>query len=126
MGLIHEKPDFGSLMFFIYMEHLYGGNSGPLYSRHFLYHVSRKEELLMKERISSISDINQTMTGIHLKKLRESSNYTVKEIAIFAGISDKSVYAWESGTSIPSLSNLIGLKSLYKLNHIDDLLVFSL
>lgn len=79
----------------------------------------------MKKNIYSVPDVDQLKTGLHLKGLRQLYNYTVKDIAIFAGISDKSVYAWENGTSLPSLSNLIGLQSLYNLNHLEELLVYA-
>jgi len=79
----------------------------------------------MKKSIFLVADVNPIKTGEHLKNLRISHHYSVEEIALFAGISNKSVYAWENGTNVPSLSNLIGLRSLYDLNRIDDLLICS-
>lgn len=79
----------------------------------------------MKKKICCVPDIDQVKTGARLKEFRESRHYSVSDIAFFADISDSAVYAWEQGKNLPNLSHLNGLKYLYNLNHLDDLLVLT-
>jgi len=58
--------------------------------------------------------INQKATGAKLKFLREKKGLTVQELAHEFGFNNlTTIYAWESGISLPKLEHLMALASLY-------------
>jgi len=77
----------------------------------------------MSKTIFNAPNVDLIQTGANLKAIRLSNQYSVSDIAEYANVSDAAVYAWESGKHLPDISNLAGLKSLYSLAHLDDLLV---
>ena len=44
------------------------------------------------------------ISGLTIKKLRESQNLTQKELAVKIGVSDKTVSKWETGRGLPDIS----------------------
>ena len=79
----------------------------------------------MRQLFCEIPDIDMKKTGAHLQALRLNHTYSVQTIASFAGVSVNAVYKWENGTNLPNISNLAGLKELYDLNYLDELLVYT-
>jgi len=63
------------------------------------------------------------MINMNLKKLRKAHRFTQEEIADKIGVSRQAVAKWESGETIPDISNCIALSELYRVT-LDDLVNF--
>lgn len=62
-------------------------------------------------------------TGNRLRKLGQSSGYSVKDIQQYLGLScPQSIYRWYKGDILPSVDNLLKLSELYQV-HMEELLV---
>lgn len=65
--------------------------------------------------------IDKRKTGIHLRKLMDERNLSVKDVQQFLGLgSVQSVYHWLNGKSMPTIDNLYALSTLFQMP-IDDL-----
>lgn len=62
-------------------------------------------------------------TGENILRLRKEAGLSVKDLQAYFGFSDpQAVYAWQRGTSLPSVDNLIALARILGVT-IDDILV---
>ena len=53
-------------------------------------------------------------TGENIRRLREQSGLSVKELQeIFGFATPQAVYKWQQGTSLPSIDNLVVLAQLF-------------
>lgn len=65
--------------------------------------------------------LDKRKTGIHLRKLMDEKNLSVKDVQQFLGLgSVQSVYHWLNGKSMPTIDNLYALSTLFQMP-IDDL-----
>ena len=65
--------------------------------------------------------IDKRKTGIHLRKLMDERDLSVKDVQQFLGLgSVQSVYHWLNGKSMPTIDNLYALSDLFQLP-IDDM-----
>ena len=55
------------------------------------------------------------------KRLREKAGLTVKQVMVAMGVSDATVYFWETGVANPAIGKLPALAKLYNCT-VDDLL----
>ena len=68
-------------------------------------------------------EVDPITIGKRIKKLRLDNGLTVQDIQFYFGFNEpSSVYRWESGRAVPSLSNLIALRDLYHLPDLDSIL----
>lgn len=54
--------------------------------------------------------------AVRLKELRKSYNYTQKELATAINASEDSIYAWENGIRMPSVSFLRELCKVFRVS----------
>ena len=67
--------------------------------------------------------INTNATGKRIRELRKQHGLKVKEVQELLGLStDQAVYKWESGSSMPTIDNLVVLSRVLQ-TKIDDILV---
>lgn len=65
--------------------------------------------------------IDKRKTGIHLRKIMDEKNLSVKDVQQFLGLgSVQSVYHWLNGKSMPTIDNLYALSELFQIP-IDDM-----
>lgn len=60
--------------------------------------------------------------AVRLRMLREKAGLTAQEVGDLAGVSYKTVYAWEASTNAPHVSAYPILAEIYKLKKVRDLL----
>ncbi len=62
----------------------------------------------------SIPIVNMTRTGENIRRLREQSGLSVKDLQeIFGFATPQAIYKWQQGTSLPSIDNLVVLAKLF-------------
>lgn len=67
--------------------------------------------------------IDQTKTGMKLKKMLETAGYSVKDIQKYLHLTcPQSIYRWFKGKILPSVDHLYALSRLLNV-HMEDLLV---
>lgn len=60
--------------------------------------------------------IDKRKTGIHLRRLMEERDLTVRDVQQYLGLgSVQSVYHWLNGISMPTVDNLYALSELFQL-----------
>ena len=66
--------------------------------------------------------IDKKKTGIHLRKIMDARELSVKDVQQYLGLgSVQSVYHWLNGISLPSIDNLYALSELFQMT-VDDML----
>lgn len=69
--------------------------------------------------------VNMELTGKRIRELRLQNGFSILETSELLNLSSiQSIYQWEKGQSLPSIERLYLLCKLFKVNHIDNLLVF--
>lgn len=66
--------------------------------------------------------INMEETGKKIKKMREMSGMTIKQVQDACGISAAAVCKWQNGQALPSIDNLVTLSVIWNVR-MDDLIV---
>lgn len=66
--------------------------------------------------------INMEETGKKIKKMREMSGMTIKQVQDACGISAAAVCKWQKGQTLPSIDNLLILSVIWNVR-MDDLIV---
>lgn len=66
--------------------------------------------------------INMEETGKKIKKMREMSGMTIKQVQDACGISAAAVCKWQNGQALPSIDNLLILSVIWNVR-MDDLIV---
>ena len=63
---------------------------------------------------SSIPVVNMIRTGENIRRLREESGLSVRDLQDFFGFATpQAIYKWQQGTSLPSIDNLVMLGRLF-------------
>ena len=62
-------------------------------------------------------------TGNNIRHLRIEKGVSVKELSQFLGLSERAIYKWQRGETLPSIDSLLAL-SLYLNALIEELLVY--
>lgn len=57
--------------------------------------------------------INMIETGENIKAMRIAANMTVADVVRATGVSERAVFKWQTGMSIPSVDNLVILANLF-------------
>ena len=66
--------------------------------------------------------IDKKKTGIHLRKIMDSKDISVKDVQQYLGLgSVQSVYHWLNGISLPTVDNMYALSELFQMP-VDDML----
>ena len=66
--------------------------------------------------------LNSEKTGELLKETRLSAGISIEEIRKITGVSRTAIYKWETGTTVPSIDNLLILSRIFD-KTIEELLV---
>ncbi len=67
--------------------------------------------------------INMVRTGENIRRLRENSDMTVKELAGILGFnSPQAIYKWQHGECLPTVDNLVILSCIFQVP-VDEILV---
>ena len=62
----------------------------------------------------SIPVVNMIRTGENIRRLREASGLSVRDLQEFFGFATpQAIYKWQQGTSLPSIDNLMMLGRLF-------------
>ena len=70
--------------------------------------------------------VNMTETGRNIITLRNRNNLTVREIQdVFGFATPQAIYKWQSGTTLPTIDNLVVLAAIFKVT-INDIIVTDL
>lgn len=64
----------------------------------------------------NVTNVNYEEIAKRLKELRESRNMTQAEIGEIAKVSNKAVWAWENGKSIPRMGSLQRIADYFKVS----------
>lgn len=67
--------------------------------------------------------IDVEATGKNLCRLRIEKGVSVIELSQFLGLSERAIYKWQRGETLPSIDNLLAL-SLYLGTPIEEILVY--
>lgn len=66
--------------------------------------------------------IDKKKTGIHLRRIMDERELSVKDVQQYLGLdSVQSVYHWLNGISLPTIDNLYALSELFQMP-VDDML----
>ena len=57
--------------------------------------------------------IDMIKTGENIKNMRIESKVTVRDIVKATGVSERAVFKWQTGETIPTVDNLIVLAKLF-------------
>ena len=57
--------------------------------------------------------VDMIKTGENIKKFRQESNMSVCDVADITGVTERSVFKWQKGISVPSIDNLIVLAAIF-------------
>ena len=60
--------------------------------------------------------MNQYVTGLVIKELREKNNITQSQLAEMLGVSDKAVSKWETGRGYPDITLLEPIADAFKIS----------
>lgn len=67
--------------------------------------------------------LDPVATGANITKLRKAAGLTVRDLQkIFGFNAPQAIYAWQNGTALPTLDNLIVLAAVFRVR-VDDILV---
>ncbi len=70
--------------------------------------------------------IDPVATGARIRELRKARGLKVTDISTWMGFeSPQAVYKWQRGDSLPDLENMARLMKLFRINNIDEIMVFS-
>ena len=68
--------------------------------------------------------IDLVKTGSRIRQLRVARGLTVRQVQDHFGFEyPQAVYKWEAGKCLPTVDNLLVLRRLFHVEHIEDLLV---
>ncbi len=57
--------------------------------------------------------IDMKQTGENIKQFRKQLNISVKDIVNNTGVSERAVFKWQQGISIPTVDNLVVLSKMF-------------
>lgn len=57
--------------------------------------------------------IDMKRTGENIKAMRKANNISVKDIVMNTGVSERAVFKWQQGKSVPTVDNLIVLAFMF-------------
>ena len=57
--------------------------------------------------------IDMKKTGENIKAMRKANNISVKDIVMNTGVSERAVFKWQQGKSVPTIDNLIILAVMF-------------
>lgn len=63
--------------------------------------------------------MNQYVTGVEIKRLREKQKLTQNQLADFLGVSDRTVSKWETGRGFPDITFLEPLAKILKVSVVE-------
>lgn len=69
------------------------------------------EKLLNVSNFTSVP-IDKKKSGARLKKAMHKSPFTIRDLSLFLGVSETVVNSWISGTSLPSVANLVRIRQI--------------
>lgn len=71
----------------------------------------------------TVPTVDLPLTGANIIKLRKAAGLTVRDLQLVFGFSTpQAIYKWQSGTTLPTVDNLIVLATVLNVR-IDDILV---
>lgn len=57
--------------------------------------------------------IDMKKTGENIKAMRKENNISVKDIVMNTGVSERAVFKWQQGKSVPTVDNLVVLAVMF-------------
>ena len=57
--------------------------------------------------------IDMKKTGENIKAMRKANNISVKDIVMNTGVSERAVFKWQQGKSVPTVDNLVVLAVMF-------------
>lgn len=73
--------------------------------------MSQEREVYMYEFLPMV---NPEMTGKRIREFRIGNTFTQRDLAEYFGCTENAVSRWETGKTVPTVDNLLGLSDLFK------------
>ena len=84
--------------------------------------VTEEKRYMMSSDFFPVIDL--VKTGSRIRQLRIASGLSVRQVQEHFGFEyPQAVYKWEAGKCLPTVDNLLVLRRLFHLEHLEDLLV---